>query len=79
MKESTCPVPKEQQPTNEFIELSKSRLFSWPKSKKLYSFILFKFWIATFILFVVISSGSVYFKTSILKYILLHLFYMAHK
>ena len=74
MKESTCPVPKEQQPTNEFIELSKSRLFSWPKSKKLYSFILFKFWIATFILFVVISSGSVYFKTSILKYILLSLF-----
>ena len=74
MKESACPVPKEQQPTNEFIELSKSRLFSWPKSKKLYSFILLKFWIATFILFIVISSGSIYFKTSILKYTLLSLF-----
>ena len=74
MKESTCPVPKEQQPTNEFIELSKSRIFSWPKSKKLFSLILFKFWIATFILFVVISSGSVYFKTSIVKYIFISLF-----
>ena len=74
MNESICPVPKEQQPTNEFIELSKSKLFSWPKSKKSFSFILFKFWIATFIIFIVISSGSVYFQTSILKYVLLSLF-----
>ena len=28
MNESKCPVPKEQQPTNEFIELSKSKIFS---------------------------------------------------
>jgi len=34
MPESKCPVPKEQQPTNEFIELSKSNIFSWPKTKK---------------------------------------------
>ena len=34
MKESKCPVPREQQPTNEFIELSKSKIFSWPKTKK---------------------------------------------
>ena len=74
MNESICPVPKEQQPTNEFIELSKSRIFSWPKSKKSFSFSLFKLWIATFFLFIVISSGSVYFKTSILKYIILSLF-----
>ena len=74
MNESICPVPKEQQPTNEFIELSKSKLFSWPKSKKSFSFILFKFWLATFIIFIVISSGSVYFQTSILKYVLLSLF-----
>jgi len=74
MNESTCPVPKEQQPTNEFINLSKSKIFSWPKSKKLFLIKLFQFWLATFILFVVISSGSVYFRTSILKYILLSLF-----
>ena len=74
MKDSTCPVPKEQQPTNEFIELSKSKIFSWPKTKKSLSTILFKFWVVAFILFLVISSGSVYFKTSILRYILLSLF-----
>ena len=38
MNESKCPVPKEQQPTNEFIELSKSKIFSWPKTKKSLSF-----------------------------------------
>ena len=74
MNDSICPVPKEQQPTNEFIELSKSKIFSWPKSKKSFSLILLKFWMATFILFIIISSGSVYFKTSLLKYILLSLF-----
>ena len=74
MNESNCPVPKNQQPTNEFIELSKSKIFSWPKSKKSYSFILIKCWIATFILFIVISSGSTYFTSSIYKYILLSLF-----
>ena len=74
MNESNCPVPKDQQPTNEFIELSKSKIFSWPKSKKSFSFILFKFWLGTFIIFIVISSGSVYFETSTLKYILLSFF-----
>ena len=74
MNDSKCPVPKEQQPTNEFIELSKSKVFSWPKSKKSYTFILLKFWIATFLIFVVIASGSVYFETSTLKYILISLF-----
>ena len=73
MSEYTCPVPKEQQPTNEFIELSKSKIFSWPKSKELLSIILIKFWIVTFILFLIISSGSVYFKDFLLKYILLSL------
>ena len=74
MNETKCPVPKEQQPTNEYIELSKSTVFSWPKSKKLLLLVLFKFWIAAFIIFLVISSGSVYFKTSILKYVLLSFF-----
>ena len=74
MNEAPCPVPKEQQPTNEFIELSKSKIFSWPKSNKLFLFALLKLWLATFIIFILISSGSAYFKTSILKYILLSLF-----
>ena len=74
MKESKCPVPRDQQPTNEFIELSKSIIFSWPKTKKSLILILIKFWIVSFVLFLVISSGSVYFKTSLLKYILLSCF-----
>ena len=74
MNEPKCPVPSEQQPTNEFIELSKSKIFSWPKSKKSLIFALIKFWIGTFIIFLVISSGSIYFKSSILKYILLSFF-----
>tara|TARA_A100001234_G_scaffold153658_1_gene135389 strand:+ start:590 stop:1084 length:495 start_codon:yes stop_codon:yes gene_type:complete len=74
MNDSKCPVPLEQQPTNEFIELSKSVIFSWPKTKKSLIIVLFKFWIGTFILFLVISSGSIYFKKSIIKYILLSFF-----
>ncbi len=74
MNESKCPVPKEQQPTNEFIELSKSIIFSWPKTKKSLILVLIKFWLGTFVLFLIISSGSIYFKTSVLKYILLSVF-----
>ena len=74
MTEPKCPVPKEQQPTNEFIELSKSKIFSWPKSKKSFSITLIKSWMITFILFLIISSGSIYFKTSTVKYIILSLF-----
>ena len=74
MSDSKCPVPREQQPTNEFIELSKSIIFSWPKTKKSLILILLKFWAGTFVLFLFISSGSIYFKTSLLKYILLSFF-----
>ena len=74
MNEPRCPVPREQQPTNEFIELSKSKLFSWPKTKKSLVLTLIKFWFGGFVLFLVISSGSVYFKTSIFKYTLLSFF-----
>ena len=74
MNESKCPVPREQQPTNEFIELSKSNIFSWPKTKKSLILVLIKFWLATFVLFLIISSGSIYFKTSFLKYVLLSFF-----
>ncbi len=74
MNQYKCPVPREQQPTNEFIELSKSIFFSWPKTKKSLILVLMKFWVSTFVLFIVISSGSIYFKTSILKYTLLSFF-----
>ena len=74
MTESKCPFPKEQQPTNEFIELSKSRIFSWPKSIKSLTLVLIKFWTGAFVLFLIISSGSVYFKTSLLRYTLLSFF-----
>ena len=74
MNESKCPVPREQQPTNEFIELSKSVIFSWPKTKKSLILVLIKFWLGAFVLFLVISSGSIYFKTNIFKYILLSFF-----
>ena len=72
--EYKCPVPRDQQPTNEFIELSKSKFFSWPKSKKSLILVLIKFWVGTFLLFLFICSGSIYFKTSLLKYILLSFF-----
>jgi len=74
MNESKCPVPVEQQPLNEFIELSNSKIFSWPKTKKSLILILIKFWAGAFALFLVISSGSVYFKTYLLKYTLLSFF-----
>ena len=74
MNESKCPVPREQQPTNEFIELSKSRIFSWPKTKKSLILILIRFWLGAFVLFLIISSGSIYFKTALLKYVLLSFF-----
>ena len=74
MNEPKCPVPREQQPTNEFIELSKSNIFSWPKTKKSLSLELIKFWAGSFVLFLVISSGSIYFKSSLLKYVLLSFF-----
>ncbi|MDC3041116.1 CGLD27 family protein [Prochlorococcus sp. AH-736-B08] len=74
MSESKCPVPREQQPTNEFIELSKSSIFSWPKTKKTLIFELIKFWVVAFFIFFIISSGSINFERFILKYILLSFF-----
>ena len=54
--------------------MSKSKIFSWPKTKKSLILILARFWVGAFVLFLVISSGSVYFKTSLFKYILLSFF-----
>ena len=74
MSSSKCPVPKEQQPTNEFLELSNSFVFSWPKSNRRLSIVLFAIWIFTFLIFVFISSGSVYFEKNYIKYILMSFF-----
>ena len=74
MNSSKCPVPKDQQPTNEFIELTNSKIFSWPKTYKKYLIILGIIWIVTFLLFIIISSGSVYFSSNYFKYFLLSLF-----
>ena len=74
MNQTKCPVPRDQQPTNEFIELSRSTIFSWPKTKNSLILVLIKFWLVAFIIFIVISSGSIYFKTSIFKYVLLSFF-----
>ena len=74
MNEYKCPVPLEQQPTNEFTELSNSSFFSWPKTKKSLILVLIRFWVGSFLLFLIISSGSMYFKTYLLKYILLSFF-----
>ena len=74
MNNSKCPVPKEQQPTNEFLELSNSKIFSLAKTKKNFSIILISIWLIAFLIFLVISSGSTFFKTYILKYILLSFF-----
>ena len=74
MKNSKCPVPKEQQPTNEFLELSNSRVFSLAKTNKKLSIILISIWLVTFLIFLIISTGSTYFNNYLLKYIFLSLF-----
>ena len=74
MINSKCPVPKEQQPTNEYLELSNSMFFSLPKSNKKYTIVLLTIWIIFFLLFLIISSGSAYFSDNNFKYILISLF-----
>ena len=74
MNNSKCPVPKEQQPTNEFLELSNSKVFALAKNNKGFSIILISIWMVTFLIFLVISSGSNYFNTYPFKYIFLSLF-----
>ena len=74
MLNQRCPVPKEQQPTNEFIELSNSIIFSMAKSTKKYIRILSFLWLITFLIFIVISTGSVFFAENHIKYFLLSFF-----
>ena len=74
MSFSKCPVPKEQQPTNEYLELSNSIVFSLPKSNKKYILVLVSIWVIFFLLFLIISSGSVYYSENNFKYILISFF-----
>jgi len=74
MSNSKCPVPKEQQPTNEYIELSNSLVFSLPRSNKKYILVLITVWIICFLIFLIISSGSVHFSENNFKYILISFF-----
>ena len=74
MNNSKCPVPKEQQPTNEFLELSNSKVFALAKTSKKFSIILISTWLVAFLIFLVISSGSNYFHTYLYRYIFLSFF-----
>ena len=74
MNNSKCPVPKEQQPTNEFLELSNSKVFALAKTIKKFSILLISTWLVAFLIFLVISSGSSYFHTYLIKYIFLSFF-----
>ena len=74
MNNSNCPVPKEQQPTNEFLELSNSKLFALAKNNVKLSIILISIWFLSFLIFLTISSGSSYFNNYLLRYILLSFF-----
>tara|TARA_B100000131_G_C17859161_1_gene509275 strand:+ start:152 stop:646 length:495 start_codon:yes stop_codon:yes gene_type:complete len=69
-----CPVPKEQQPTNEYLELTNSSFYSLPKYIKKYFINLMIIWIITFLFFLIISSGSVYFQANFSHYFFLSLF-----
>ncbi len=64
------PVPKEQIPLKEFIELKKSVFFSWPTSD-LYTFYkkIIVAWVSIFPLFLLITSGSYSIKENIIKLI----------
>ena len=74
MNNSKCPVPREQQHTNEFLELSNSKVFALAKTSKKFTIILISTWLVAFLIFLVISSGSSYFHTYLLKYIFLSFF-----
>ena len=74
MSNSKCPVPKDQQPTNEYIELSNSMVFSLPKSNKKYTLVLISIWAIFFLIFLIISSGSVYFSENNFRYIIISFF-----
>ena len=66
MEENTfSPVPNNQIPHQEFIELKNSLFFSWP-SKTIFSLYksLFLAWLISYPLFFLVSSGSFYLQSN---------------
>ena len=66
MEENTfSPVPNNQIPHQEFIELKNSLFFSWP-SKTIFTLYksLFIFWLISYPLFFLVSSGSFYLQSN---------------
>ena len=63
-----CPVPVEQRPLNEYNELVTSWFFSWPliDNKLFYSRLTYS-WLLSIPLFLIISTGSIVLKQSLIK------------
>ncbi len=65
MNNITCPVPKEQRPINEFNNISKSWIISWPLLGKhiLFKRLIFS-WVLILPIILIISGGSIYLKSN---------------
>ena len=59
IEDNYCPIPKEQVPIQEYIEISNSFFFSWPLNgpKTLYIKLLTT-WIISTLIFIFIGTGS---------------------
>ncbi|PZU92979.1 MAG: DUF1230 domain-containing protein [Pseudanabaena sp.] len=54
----TCPVPKEQQPLNEYIELKEAFFYRWAKlSRSQYLQVIFKMWLGFAIVFAPVAMS----------------------
>ncbi len=72
MQSIQSPVPKEQIPLNEYIELSSSFFFSWPRKGSLVlCMYLILSWFLTLPIFLIISTGSYSTKGDIAKIIII--------
>ena len=68
------PVPKEQIPLHEFIELSSSFFYSWPrKGTIILCKNLIMSWVLTLPIFLIICTGSYSIKGDIAKIIIISL------
>ena len=61
MEDEYSPVPIEQRPIEEFIEISNSWFFNWPlqKTRVFYTKLLIS-WLIGFLIFITINTGSYY-------------------
>tara|TARA_Y100001970_G_C14233739_1_gene860463 strand:- start:113 stop:607 length:495 start_codon:yes stop_codon:yes gene_type:complete len=75
MNQDICPVPTNQQPTYEFVELSKSWFFSSPIKRGTLIKLLSISWIISLIICLIIASGSINFNYQLMKYIYLSIRY----